>query len=172
MPPMPGSPAPGAGQPNAPVPPSTGSPNVSPVGAPPSGPGGGSQPIRVPNGLPYGQGVQLHNAQKAMPVGAPPQGAPPSAGASNPQTIQAATGWTPPTHNLTGPTQRPQEPVTTGIASGPGGGPEALPSNNQPQAPDPLVTGLAVLNTIPNPDSASADLKAVIQAMIGNRTAG
>ncbi len=67
-----------------------------------------AQGVRVAPGGQYGSGVQSANAQKAMPL--PQQGplAPP--------------GSVP----FDAPTQRPNEPVTTGLPIGEGAGPSAL----------------------------------------------
>lgn len=52
---------------------------------------------------------------------------------------------------LTAPTDRPGEPLTHGLPTGPGAGPEAL------TPPNPLVKAAAVLNMLG--DSADADTK-------------
>lgn len=89
--------------------------NVSATG----GAGQSGQPSRYISGMPYGQGQQLMAQQQAAPMAATPK-------TSAPQ-ISNLPQATP----LTAPTERPNEPVTTGIAMGPGAGPEALalPSN-------------------------------------------
>lgn len=86
--------------------------------APVSGPGalsqrtdGGpadSQPIRALPNAAYGEGKEFRELQQGAPLY---EQAPPS----------------PPT-GLFEPTQRPDEPVTSGIASGPGAGPTQYPS--------------------------------------------
>lgn len=139
-------------------------------------------PSAVPTGLPYGMAQQLAQQQHAMPgapqpaapglPGAPPSmgmpGAPGGMGVS-PEALQAATDYTPPQMNLGGPSGRPGEPVTHGAMSGPGGGPEALAP---PRAPDPLLSGLSILNQLGDKvDPDTAHLRDVVQAMIGNRMA-
>ena len=66
----------------------------------------------------YGQGVELANLKKGAPMASTPD----VRGATNTAVRQAAGQVTP----LYAPTQRPGEPVTTGIAMGPGAGPEVL----------------------------------------------
>lgn len=64
---------------------------------------------------------------------------------------------------LTAPTDRPGEPLTHGLPTGPGAGPEAL------TPPNPLVSAAAVLNMLG--DSADADTKALrakVNAQLGN----
>jgi hypothetical protein len=68
----------------------------------------------------YGQGVE--NA--AIKAGAPMAKTPDVRGATATEVRQAA-GRAPVT-DLYAPTQNPNEPITTGIAVGPGAGPEAL----------------------------------------------
>ena len=83
----------------------------------------------------YGQASQDRAAQQAIPMGAPPIGAPapgpsggslaPAGAAPTPQPMPtpAVPGANGP---LSRPTDRPNEPVTHGLPMGPGGGPEAL----------------------------------------------
>lgn len=94
----------------------------------------------VPTGLPYGEHQALEQALEAMPMrsGAPAAGGPnpPPGGPPADPRMQAqeavesaigALGATPfrgPI--LTSPTRRPGEPVTAGLASGAGAGPEVL----------------------------------------------
>lgn len=68
----------------------------------------------------YGEGVDT----AAIKAGAPMAKTPDVRGATNTQVRQAAAGAsiTP----LYAPTERPEEPITSGIAMGPGPGPEVL----------------------------------------------
>lgn len=68
----------------------------------------------------YGEGVET----QAIKSGAPMAKTPDVRGATNTEVRQAAeqAGVTP----LFAPTQRPEEPITAGIAMGPGPGPEVL----------------------------------------------
>lgn len=66
----------------------------------------------------YGEATRLADAQKAVPMG-PPAGAsgpPGGASAESPQLQPGGLG------DFNRPTERPDEPVTAGIASGPGPG--------------------------------------------------
>jgi predicted aconitase with swiveling domain len=67
------------------------------------------------------------------------------------------------------PTQRPGEPLTHGLASGPGAGPEALP---QTFAPDPIVQASALLSSIPavHQTPAIKALAAAVNASMANGT--
>lgn len=90
------------------------------------GPSGGSysnrsdlsQPVQAPTGLPYGQNQALEQAQAAAPL---PQAQDPFEGA-----LQAAQQMEFSPVPLNAPSSRPFEPVTSGLVSGAGPGPEAL----------------------------------------------
>jgi len=68
----------------------------------------------------YGEGVQ----QAAIKSGAPLASTPDVRGATNTEIRQAVAQE--PVTPLFAPSQRPDEPITTGIAMGPGAGPEVL----------------------------------------------
>lgn len=96
-------------------------------------PGGGGQPPAAPTGMPYGEHGASIEAQRLMPVAAgnapPPAGPAPAGGGGDPMlaALQGALGMAPPSGGgLLDPSQRPSEPVTHGLPSGPGGGPEVL----------------------------------------------
>lgn len=72
------------------------------------GPGTPDIPKQEFQGQPYGAATQQAQAQQVAPVAAPPMPAPGSLGAFN------------------RPTERPDEPITAGLPSGPGPGPEVL----------------------------------------------
>jgi len=78
-------------------------------------------------GQPYGAQAEQVRSQQAMPVQSAPL--------PNPDSIPG----------LMDPTQRPNEPVTAGIAAGPGPGPEALSTPPGMQAPQPGVDELRAL---------------------------
>lgn len=78
------------------------------------------QPISAPTGLPYGENKALTDAQQVAPL--PQAPAPPS----QEQIMAAAKAMPFPSGTLGDPTDRPNEPVTHGLASGPGAGPEVL----------------------------------------------
>lgn len=88
---------------------------------------GGVQPVREPDidtmGLEYGDRKMVSDAQRIAPLPKPgsgagrlPTGAPPQGG--------AAAGLPP--WLIDSPSARPDEPVTAGLAMGPGPGPEIL----------------------------------------------
>ena len=65
---------------------------------------------------------------------------------------------------LAAPTQRPGEPVTSGLSLGPGPGPESIPAI-APTTPDQDIIGLApylptleLLSTLPTASSATRNL--------------
>jgi hypothetical protein len=88
--------------------------NVSGTGG--AGQSGKGQPTRYISGMPYGQGQELMQQQSSAPMASAPT--------STPSTPQVSN--LPNVTQLTAPTERPEEPVTTGAALGPGAGPEAL----------------------------------------------
>lgn len=76
-----------------------------------------TQPVRVATGQTYGRAGEQADAQRALPLPAPaPPPAPPAQG-----TVTAG-----PLTPLNAPTQRPNEPLTAGLPTGPGPGPEIL----------------------------------------------
>ena len=90
-------------------------------------------------GQPYGTAKAQLDAQAEVPMGAPPI-------------------------PLAAPTQRPGEPVTSGLSLGPGPGPEAIPAL-APEAVDPdianfapYIGGLEQLANLPNASSATRNL--------------
>lgn len=107
--------------------------NPSPV----SGPGAHSkrtdgQVMSTAPDQPYGQQTADMNAQRVAPMAGAPQTPPPAPlqtqqAAQNGPTLPAYTGVP-----FGAPSQRPDEPVTTGAGTGPGAGPEVL-SSFQPQ---------------------------------------
>jgi hypothetical protein len=114
---------------------------------------------------PYGTGVALHDAQAALPVAgapapslaAPPQsaalpGMPPGAGGPP----QAPPGPPPGAFGpLNRPTERPNEPLTNGLASGPGAGPEVMMSNPA------NTTAASVLQRVALQPAASPEVRAL-----------
>lgn len=69
----------------------------------------------------YGKATEQREAQSAVPMGASPVATP-----EMQSMAQAPTLPRPGEMPYISPTQRPEEPVTAGIAYGPGPGPEAL----------------------------------------------
>lgn len=84
--------------------------NINPMG-------GNGQSGREYTGFAYGENKAVNEQQASAPMAAAPQ---PSFTPTNPvRNLPQATP-------LTAPSQRPDEPVTTGVPIGPGAGPEAL----------------------------------------------
>ena len=111
-------------------------------------------PLNAPTGLPYGDRQKLIQAQRAVPMAPAPTAAPapgpsaaPAPPAGGPGPIPApAPGQNP----LLGPTKRPNEPVTAGLPSGPGPGPEALGPLAQPTQGSSVSSLLTSLASSPN----------------------
>ena len=84
-----------------------------------SGTGGagqsGTQPARYISGLNYGQGQETMKQQMAAPMVGP-----------NKSSSRGSLPSLPPMTSLTAPTERPNEPITTGMDFGAGPGSEAL----------------------------------------------
>jgi hypothetical protein len=76
----------------------------------------GTQPARYISGMAYGEGQATMNQQMSAPMAGPNQAA-----ATSPLDAMMA-----PVTPLTAPTERPDEPLTTGMDFGPGAGSEAL----------------------------------------------
>jgi len=101
------------------------------------------QPVQVISGQQYGQRQALANAQRTIPLpnttGTPPPAAPvatPAAPAAPPPTPAAAPMPPGGAGAFNRPTERPDEPVTTGLPYGPGPGPEAVQANVNQDALD------------------------------------
>lgn len=128
------------------------------------------QPVQTTPGQVYGKAAAQANAQKVVPLPGP--GAQPS-----PDTTMAGAGPQPPASlgqgpmpgelgPLHAPTDRPGEPVTHGLPTGPGAGPEVL------QPPNPLVKAAAVLNNLGSAaDAETQKLRTFINAQLGNTSA-
>jgi hypothetical protein len=95
-------------------------PGIAPQGQPngiPANPQAPTQPVTVPTGLPYGEHQQLAQAQQAVPLPQAPtaQGSPIAAALSGPaKQFQMPQGLT-----MTGPTERPNEPIHAGLPGSP-----------------------------------------------------
>lgn len=101
----------------------------------------------VANGQPYGDRQQDLAQERVAPMSqqdtvAP---APIPSGPAGPAAGPTAPA---PGMNFGGPTTRPNEPITHGVDIGPGGGPEVLPPQQQPQFPSqgPMTQMLAKLS--------------------------
>lgn len=92
------------------------------------------QPVAAPTGMPYGENQAMRSAQAAVPIpsarpvtaalgGMPPEQAQQADTAAQ---LEATQAYNPTPIGLLNQTTRPNEPVTTGLASGPGAGPGIL----------------------------------------------
>src|SRR5574343_29506 len=103
------------------------------------------QPVQTAAGQAYGVAGEQKAAMSQVPLAnnsfapAASGAVPPPAGSPAPvdpmeQAVQAALAMTPPSGSVLGETARPDEPLTHGLPSGPGGGPEVLgmPRANKP----------------------------------------
>ena len=114
-------------------------------------------------GQTYGNVAQQINAQKQIPLpkqappaapasaGSAPAGPPPPAGAAPAPIAPGSLG------PLDAPTTRPGEPLTAGLTTGAGPGPEALGMAAQPDADPTVATLKGILARYPN-----ADLQALV----------
>jgi hypothetical protein len=112
------------------------------------------QPIRVATGLPYGE----RKAQEEMQASAP-MGAAPVSPVETP-TAAAPVGPPMPAGGAFRPTERPDEPITAGIPSGPGSlgdnyylgeDPNALLRSAYRAWPDPWILRLLQEDNAPDP---------------------
>jgi len=124
----------------------------------------------VPN-QEYGKATAQKMAMANVPMASAPQ-APtppqPSMGGQPPQMPQRAQAFVPPPQqpgpgefNFLEPTQRPQEPITSGLSSGPGPGPEIL-QNPMQQRNDYLSSTLGELSRMPDAPPELARLAALL----------
>jgi hypothetical protein len=111
-----------------------------------------TQAVRTVTGQTYGQAGAQQAAQQTIPL---PQQAPPPTAAPQPaqppdlSNLTLQPGALGPLHT---PTQRPNEPLTAGLSTGPGPGPAALGL----PAPDPVVNTLrGIYARYPNPEIAA-----------------
>jgi hypothetical protein len=143
-------------------------PNRSDLNAP----GGGKLDLSAAPNQPYGQAGQQMNAQRAVPMGTPSvaPAAPPAASGPTVPSPGAPLAQPPMTPDqvpsLSAPTARPNEPVTTGLPTGPGAGPEAVPMGPQAPPTNTPSTGrdfLAGLAAQPGAPMAIRNLAAMAQ---------
>lgn len=87
-----------------------------------AGNGGQGQPARYAAGMNYGEGQEFYDLQTAAPMSKSGPTTAPAARAN------AAMNISEPVIPLGAPTQRPNEPITTGVDSGAGPGSEILTS--------------------------------------------
>lgn len=104
------------------------------------------QPIQVASGLPYGERAGMIAAQKAVPLPA----APPVPDLVQPRPQGPAPGSL---GAFNRPTEFPDEPLTAGMAMGPGAGPEAVSRGVALNENDLLAAKLRGLYSVyPNAD--------------------
>ena len=95
-----------------------------------------NMPISTVPNQEYGKATQQRQAQSAVPMASSPVTTAPAPTAAPAQRAPLPAPGTLPHLE---PTQRPNEPVTTGIAYGPGAGPEAL-------GPQPTAISNSLMN--------------------------
>lgn len=123
-----------------------------------------TQPPKAAPNQTYGEaGSQLASQKQiplstsAAPVGSSPAMAAPGPGGGGPPVIPS----------LSDPTARPNEPITAGLATGPGGGPEMLTNQT-----DPLLKAAAVLNQMGDTANPLTDtIRKMVNAHLGNKGA-
>ena len=113
----------------------------------------------------YGEGVQT----QAIKQGAPMEKAPNVPAATGTEVKQAASKGAPVTP-LYAPSERPQEPVTTGIPLGAGAGPEVLGQNQTPAEDDTnfranIQAYMPVLSYIASLPSTSPETRKAIRQL-------
>jgi hypothetical protein len=119
------------------------------------------QAVKQMTGMPYGENQDFNNLESSAPMAKAVEAKPlpPSAidSAAQDRTVIP----------LHAPTQRPNEPVTTGAPIGPGAGPEALGLSNQPD--DNFRANLAMympaLSFIAGRSETSPETRAVIRQL-------
>ena len=113
----------------------------------------GTQAAKAMTGGQYGENKDMQELQTSAPMNASPtMPATPSSG--RPQMAPAGQQVVP----LDSPTQRPDEPVTTGIDSGAGAGSEVMYANDQTLATEDrqrMMTALPTLALLAESPSAS-----------------
>ena len=139
----------------------------------------GAEPVTTAPGQEYGQRSQQQAAQRSVPMAPPPQ-AGPAAAPGAPSAPQPSAEPPPPIVNGAGqgnaglglwthPTERPDEPITAGLPTGAGPGPEVLGGVGAAAANGAVEQGTlkSLLGTLANgPQSSTAlrDLAAVAGA--------
>lgn len=114
----------------------------------------GTQPARYMSGLAYGQGQAQMQQQTAAPLAGNPvaNAAPMTAMPQMPQI----TG-------LTEPTQRPDEPITSGIDMGPGVGSDAVAV--PAVLPEQPSEAIQIIKALYQQDPRNEDLRFVIESL-------
>lgn len=123
---------------------------------------GGPLPLQAPTGQGYGERKAQIDAQRTTPMGTPVV-AQPAASAPADYPAPGSLGA------LDRPTDRPGEPLTAGLATGPGPGPEAMPSWTNPADADLAVFAqyLPTLELMANQPNASIATRNLVRRMRG-----
>lgn len=125
--------------------------------------GGDGQSGRDYTGFAYGQNQALAEQQAGAKMAQAPS---PSAAPAMPMNLPPVTG-------ISAPTERPQEPVTTGIAMGAGAGPEALAlpvagdSDEEKQRLLSYLPALEVAAQSPNSSQAFRNYVRILRSTLG-----
>lgn len=134
----------------------------------------GAEPVTTAPGQEYGQRSQQRAAQRTVPLAPPPQAGPaaaaPSPSPAGPPGMPPAqsplmSGEPPADHaglvSFLHPTNRPNEPITAGMASGPGPGPEVLGGVGAAAANGAVEQGTlkSLLGSLANGPSSSTALR-------------
>lgn len=84
-----------------------------------------TQPVQTPTGMPYGQRQELEQAQAQIPLEQQPGPPPPQPNGQErlAAAVMAAQQFQMGTKPLDSPSDYPSEPITAGLALGPGPGP-------------------------------------------------
>lgn len=131
----------------------------------------GNPPAQVPTGLPYGenQARQAQIAAAPLPSGAPPVSSTPSPGGAPADPIAAAQNTPFEPVGMFGASSRPGEPVTAGLPSGPGQGPEALLPQANPDADElkQVLPLFEILASGPNSTHATRNFYRTLRASAG-----
>ena len=104
------------------------------------------QPAQAENSQAYGEAGQQIAAQQAIPlpqVNSPAPGPPQAAPQGRMDPMAAAMAYEPGITPLGAGTQRPHEPVTAGLSTGPGPGPEVFNATGQAQRAVDTLTMMA-----------------------------
>jgi len=119
--------------------------------------------VTVP-GQEYGKQAAQARAQSIVPMGASPVSTAPAQPAGFGQALAQATPRSPVAPGslpwTSAPTERPEEPVQTGLPSGPGAGPEALGAGVMP-----LTRTLAGMAALPTVTQGVLDLAAAARSL-------
>ena len=126
---------------------------------------GGTQAAQAMTGGQYGENKDMQELQTSAPMAASPT-MPSTPSMGRPQTAPTGTRVVP----LDAPTDRPNEPVTTGIDSGPGAGSEVMYANDQTLAAEDrqrMLTALPTLAILAESPSASNAFRNYVRFLRG-----